>query len=123
MNHVALKGNLTRDPEVRIVEANNKKTSVVNFTLAVSRFFRKSDGSRGQETTYVPCEAWDTGAETIGKYCTKGSPLLIEDGSLKTDSWETEDGQKRSRMKVRVAKFDMLYRSSSKDDSEDQQTE
>jgi single-strand DNA-binding protein len=108
MNKVFLKGNLTRDPEVRNIESNGKNTAVVNFTLAVSRYFRKANGDRDQETTFVNCEAWDSGAETIGKYLQKGSPLLVE-GAIKNERWEDkETGQKRSRDKVRVMSFELL---------------
>ena len=69
MNLVVLKGNLARDPNLRTINTSNgKDTSVVNFTIAVSREYTKSDGSKDKITTFVPCEAWDTGAETIADF-------------------------------------------------------
>lgn len=109
MNNVVLKGNLVRDPESREVEVSGRKTKVVNFTVAVSRFFKKANGERDKDTVFIPCEAWDTGAERIAQILKKGDPVLVE-GSLKTESWE-KDGQKHSRMKVRVSTFDKLNRS------------
>ena len=106
MNKVIIMGNLTRDPDVRVIDANGRQTSVVNFTVAVSRHFRKKNGDKDKETTFVACEAWDTAAETIGKYLVKGSPILLE-GAIKNESWE-QDGQKRSRTKIRVTNFEML---------------
>jgi len=106
MNIVVLKGNLTKDPEVKTINANGKTTSVAQFSIAVNRHYKKADGSKEQSVTYVDCEAWDTGAETLGKYAKKGDPLLIN-GALKLDQWET-DGQKRSKLKVRVTNFEML---------------
>jgi single-strand DNA-binding protein len=41
------------------------------------------------------------------EYLSKGSPVLIE-GRLKLDSWETQDGQKRSKLKVVGEKMQML---------------
>lgn len=108
MNRIFLKGNLTRDPEVREVIVGGRPTTVANFTLAVSRFFKRANGERDKETTFVPCEAWDTGAESMSKILHKGDPVLLE-GSLKNDAWE-KDGQKFSRHKVRVSSFDKLYR-------------
>src|SRR4030066_166688 len=101
MNVSLITGNLTRDPEVRTVEANGRSTSVVNFTVATSRFFKRADGNKDKDTTFVPCEAWDTGAETIGKIFQKGDPILIE-GAIKEERWEDNDGNKRSRLKLRV---------------------
>lgn len=116
MNRVFLKGNLARDPEIRVLEMGGKQVTVANFVLAVSRFFRKANGERDKDTVFVACEAWDTGAETIGKYVVKGDPILVE-GSIKTDSWE-KDGQKISRLKVRVNNFDRLFRAPARPESE-----
>lgn len=106
MNIVILKGNLARDPEIKIVNSGGRQSSVVSVTLAVSRHFKKGNGEAAKETTFVNCEAWDTGAETIAKYCSKGTELLIE-GCLKEDKWETPEGEKRSRMKVRINNFEL----------------
>ncbi len=108
-NLVVLQGNLTRDPEVREITANGRPTKVANFTIAVNRHFKRADGTKDKETTYVDCEAWDTGANTLGEYVHKGDPIIIE-GSLKLDSWENKEGEKRSKLKVRVARFNRLYR-------------
>jgi single-strand DNA-binding protein len=110
MNKIILKGNLARDPEIKVLELNGRKVTVANLVIATSRFFKRADGTKDKDTTFIPCEAWDTGAETIGKYVVKGDPLLIE-GSLKVESWE-KDGQKMSRMKVRIGSFERLYKSS-----------
>ena len=116
MNSVILKGNVTRDPEIKVLNINGKSVTVCNFTLAVSRVFKKANGDKEQDTTFVSCECWDTGAETLGKYVAKGDPILI-DGSLKTESWEDKDGKKISRLKVRVNNFDFLYRAPNKDNA------
>jgi len=107
MNIVVLKGNLTRDPEIKVVNTGNgKQSSVVSLTIAVNRFFTKANGEKAKESTFIPCEAWDTGAETIAKYCSKGDELLIE-GCIKEDRWETPEGEKRSRLKIRINNFEL----------------
>jgi len=106
MNNVILKGNLARDPEIKVVNTNGKQSSVVSIVLAVSRYFKRANGEKSTETTFVNCEAWDTGAETIAKYCSKGSELLIE-GCLKEDRWETKEGEKRSKLKIRINNFEL----------------
>ena len=108
MNHVVLKGNLTRDPEIKVLDMNGRRVTVANFTIAVSRHFKKANGERDKDTTFIRCEAWDSGAETIGKYCAKGEPILVE-GSLKVENWE-KDGVKQSTTRVRVSNFELLYR-------------
>lgn len=108
MNITILKGNLARDPELRVVNTNGKQTSVVNFTVATSREYTKSNGEKDKITSFISCEAWDTGAEVIGQSFKKGDLVLIE-GSLRNDSWE-KDGVKHSSLKVRVNNFSKITR-------------
>ena len=109
MNKVFLKGNLTRDPEVREVTIGGRTTTVASFGVATTGFRKDADGGSERTSEFHACEAWDKNAELIGKLCTKGDPILIE-GSLKTDTWETEDGTKRSKTKIKVFTFDKLAR-------------
>jgi single-strand DNA-binding protein len=117
MNIVHLSGALTRDPEVREINSGDRTTKVVNFTVASSRRFKKKDGTTDEETTFINCEAWDSGAETISKWFNKGDSIIIH-GSLKNETWEDKDGNKRYRDKVRVANFEFPPRGRKKDDEE-----
>jgi single-strand DNA-binding protein len=103
MNMVALRGNLARDPELRKVGTGDKATSVVNFTVATSREFTRADGTKDKITSFIPCEAWDSGAENISQTFKKGDLVFVE-GSIRNDSWE-KDGVKHSTLKIRVNNF------------------
>ena len=121
MNITILKGNLARDPEIRTVGSGDKQTSVVNFTVAVSREYTKANGVKDKITSFINCEAWDSGAEVIGSSFKKGDLVMVE-GSLRNDSWE-KDGVKHSTLKVRVnnfSKITKLSRASSKDQSNEE---
>lgn len=106
MNIVLLKGNLARDPELRVVGSGDKQTSVVNFTVATSREYTKNNGEKDKITSFINCEAWDSGADVIGESFKKGDLVLIE-GSLRNDSWE-KDGVKHNTLKVRVNNFSKI---------------
>ena len=108
MNIVLLRGNLTRDPELRTVPTGDKQTSVVSFTVAVSKDFTRANGTKDKIVSYIQCEAWDSGAEVIGSSFNKGDLVMIE-GSLRNDSWE-KDGVKHSTLKVRVNNFSKITR-------------
>ena len=108
MNIVMLRGNLARDPELRSVNIGDKQTSVVNFTVATSREFTKANGSQDKITSFIQCEAWDSGAEAIASSLKKGDLVMIE-GSLRNDSWE-KDGVKHSTLKVRVNNFGQVVK-------------
>ena len=113
MNIVHISGALTKTPELKKIANGDKTTTVVNFVIASSRRFRKKDGNSDEETTFVNCEAWDSGAETIAKWFDKGDNIIIH-GSLKNERWEDKERNKRSREKVRVSNFEFPPRANSK---------
>lgn len=108
MNITLLRGNLARDPELRVVNTGGKQTSVVNFTVAVSREYTKASGDKDKITSFINCEAWDTGADMIAESFKKGDLVMVE-GSLRNDTWE-KDGVKHSSLKVRVNNFSKITR-------------
>jgi single-strand DNA-binding protein len=103
-NRVILVGNLTRDPELRYLASG---TAVIDIGLAVNDRRKNSNGEWVDETTFVDVTLWGRTAEVCSEYLTKGSPLLVE-GRLKLDTWETQDGQKRSKLKVIGERMQML---------------
>jgi single-strand DNA-binding protein len=103
-NKVILVGNLTRDPELR---STPNGTSICRFSLAVSRQFRNADGSTRDEVLFVEVDSFGKQAETIGRHMAKGRPLLVE-GRLRLDQWESQNGEKRSRIMVVMESFQFL---------------
>lgn len=95
-NKVLLLGNLTRDPELRYTPNGQ---AVAGFTVAVNRRYKGPTGETVEKTDFIPVEVWRKQAESCKQYLTKGSPVYVE-GRLQSDSWEAEDGSKRSKMKV-----------------------
>lgn len=105
-NRVVLMGNLTRDPELRYIPSG---TAVAEIGLAVNDRRKNANGEWVDETTFVDVTLWGRTAEIASEYLTKGSPILIE-GRLKLDSWEGQDGQKRSKLRVVGERMQMLGR-------------
>jgi single-strand DNA-binding protein len=95
LNKVILMGNLTRDPELRYTPSG---TPVANFGLAVSRRYTQGE-ERKEEVCFIDIVAFGRQAEVVGEYLSKGRPVLIE-GRLQWRSWESPDGQKRSKHEV-----------------------
>ncbi len=101
-NKVILLGNLTRDPEFRSL---SNGSVVAHFTLAINRTFTSKDGEKRDETTFVDIDAFGKQADTINKYCKKGSGLLVE-GRLRLDKWEDKNtGSPRSKLSVALESF------------------
>jgi len=103
-NRVYLMGNLTRDPQLSYTP---NQTAVVDFGIATNRRWTGQDGSQREETCFVDCRMFGKRAEVINKYCKKGNPLFIE-GRLTFDSWEAQDGSKRSKLRVTVENFEFM---------------
>lgn len=88
INNVSLTGRITKDLEKH---QTNKGTSVVNFTLAVDRRFKNSNGDR--EADFIGIQAWGMTADLLCKYCGRGSLIGIE-GRIQTRNYENNQGQR-----------------------------
>jgi single-strand DNA-binding protein len=104
LNKVLLIGNLTRDPDVRMM-TNGRP--VCNFGVALNRSYKDAEGNRKDETTFVDVESFGPRAEAIGRFFTKGRAIFIE-GRLKLDQWESKEGEKRSALRVVLDSFEFV---------------
>ena len=106
MNECHFIGRLAADPVLTEHERHGTcSTSLCNFTLAVDRQYKKSDGSPAEKTYFLDFEVWHTAAETIAKLCKKGELLLIDRASACSHPVILEDGTKVNRTVFRVDKF------------------
>ena len=103
-NKVILMGNLTRDPELRYIPSG---APVCNFDLAVNRSYTTQAGERRDEVCYITIVVWGKQAESCGEYLGKGRTVLVE-GHLQQRSWETPEGQKRSKHEVVAERVQFL---------------
>lgn len=103
-NKVILLGRLTRDPQLTYTPTH---TAIVEFGLATNRQWKGQDGSQHEETCFVDCQMFGKRAEVINKYVHKGDQLFVE-GRLKFDSWQAQDGSKRSKLRVSVENFEFV---------------
>jgi len=94
VNKIFLIGRLTRDPELRYVTSGQP---VANFTLAVDRPFKNSQGKR--DTDFVDIVAWRKSAELATQHLSKGRLVAVE-GRLQIRSYETQDGSRRKVAEV-----------------------
>jgi len=89
-------GNLTRDPELRYTPSG---TPVADLGMAVNREWTDREGEKRSETCFVDVVAWQKQAEFCDHYLTKGSLVFVE-GRLQLDTWETPQGERRSKHRV-----------------------
>jgi single-strand DNA-binding protein len=105
VNYVELIGWLGNDPEQRYTPSG---MSVAEFSVATKRpSSRSEDGTWAYETDWLDVVVWDQLAESATANLRKGSRVRVI-GSLRTDTWEDRDGNKRKRVYVRADDFLML---------------
>lgn len=102
MNKVYLIGNLTRDVELAQTPSG---VEVARFSIAVSRQYQDSNGER--QTDFFNCVAWRGLAETIAKYCKKGSKVAVC-GSIQLRNYEDNQGIKRQAVDIIVQDCEFL---------------
>ena len=105
-NQVTLSGNLTDDPELRFTPNG---VAVANFRLAVDQRVWDSDGWKDGEASYFRVNVWRDQAEHISRSLHKGARCVVV-GRLKSRSWETPEGQRRSAVEVDAEEVGMSMR-------------
>jgi single-strand DNA-binding protein len=95
-NQVMLVGNLTDDPELRFTPNG---AAVANFRLAVTPRVREGDSWKDGETSFFRVNVWRQQAENVAETLQKGARCIVV-GRLRTRSWETPEGEKRSVTEV-----------------------
>ena len=100
MNSIILKGRLTRDIDLKYTQTNN--TALASGSIAVDRRFAQE----GQTNVdFFNIKAFGKQAEVISKYFKKGSEILIQ-GHIQNNSWEGQDGTKKTSTDVIIDNFD-----------------
>src|SRR5688572_17053883 len=93
-------GNLTSDPELRFTPSGS---AVANFTIASTprTFDRQSNEWKDGETLFLRASVWREAAENVAESLTKGMRVIVS-GRLKSRSYETKEGEKRTVIELEV---------------------
>lgn len=93
-------GNLTNDPELRFTPSGS---AVANFTVASTprTFDRASSEWKDGETLFLRASVWREAAENVAESLTKGMRVIVS-GRLKSRSYETKEGEKRTVIELEV---------------------
>jgi len=93
-------GNLTGDPELRFTPSG---AAVANFTVASTprQFDRQSNEWKDGETLFMRCSVWRDAAENVAESLQRGTRVIVS-GRLKSRSYDTKEGEKRTVMEMEV---------------------
>ncbi|MHA7305614.1 single-stranded DNA-binding protein [Arthrobacter sp. TMN-49] len=93
-------GNLTGDPELRFTPSGS---AVANFTIASTprTLDRQSNEWKDGETLFLRASIWREAAENVAESLTKGTRVIVS-GRLKSRTYDTKEGEKRTVMELEV---------------------
>lgn len=100
INTIIFAGNLVKDPELKYIPSGS---AVCEFTIANNHTYTTANNEKKEEVSFVTVIVWGKIAENCAKYLTKGSGAIVE-GRLKQQTWTTDSGDKRSRIKIIASK-------------------
>lgn len=97
---ITLIGNLTADPELRFTPSG---AAVANFTVASTprSFDRQAGEWKDGDPMFLNCHVWREAAENVAESLTKGMRVVVQ-GRLKSRSYETREGERRTVFEVDV---------------------
>ncbi len=97
---ITIVGNLTGDPELRFTPSG---AAVANFTVASTprTFDRQSNEWKDGETLFMRCSIWREAAENVAESLQRGTRVVVT-GRLKSRSYETKEGEKRTVVEMDV---------------------
>lgn len=98
LNRVCMSGRLTADP---VMSYTASQTAVCKFNLASNDKYTKQDGTVVDRTCFIGCVCWGKRGEALNKYFKKGAGIVLE-GRLDFQTWQAQDGTKRSRIEINV---------------------
>lgn len=97
---ITLVGNLTADPELRFTPSG---APVANFTVASTpRTFDRTSGEwKDGDAMFINCSVWRQAAENVAESLQKGMRVIVQ-GRLKSRSYETREGERRTVFEIEV---------------------
>ena len=98
-NSVTVIGNLTQDPELRFTPSG---VAMARINVAVNRRWRnRTTNEWEEEASFFNGTCWQELAENVSESLQKGSRVIIN-GRLQQRSWETQEGERRSVVEIRI---------------------
>jgi single-strand DNA-binding protein len=95
-NTVTVIGNVTRDPELRYL---NSGTALASFGVAWNNRYKDRNGEQVEDTSFFDVTCWRDLADNVAESISKGDRVIIY-GKLEQRSWETQEGEKRSKVEI-----------------------
>ncbi|QAZ68404.1 single-stranded DNA-binding protein [Solidesulfovibrio carbinolicus] len=99
INKVILVGRLGQDPKLNYLPSGQP---VAEFSVATDESYKDREGNKVEKTEWHRVKVFGRSAEFCNNYLAKGRLVYIE-GSIRTRSWDDQQGQKRYMTEVVVS--------------------
>ena len=105
MAHVHMLGNVGGDPVVKTTRGGK---AVCELRVAVNHSLKRGD-TWDEEADWHTVVLWERLAEVAMRFIQKGSQILVV-GTLRVQTWQDNQGQKRSKSVVQAEELYLLSR-------------
>lgn len=112
INEVSLTGNLGADPKVIY---NDSGLAIASMNLAVTEKWESKTGEAKERTDWIPLVCFGKVATSAESLLSKGKRIEVT-GKLSTTTWTDKDGNKKSKMQVKVLEFEIKNQQPRQDD-------
>lgn len=103
LNRVTVIGRLVRDVESKVVG----DTALAKCRIAISNDWKdKRSGEWQEDTTFIDVDVWGISGDHLASNAHQGDAILV-DGELREDKWETDTGDKRSKIKIKAHRAEL----------------
>ena len=103
-NTVTLVGFVGNNPEVRTAQSG---AAITSLSLATTRSFKDSEGSRQTETEWHRITCFNGVGKCVAEHVTKGAMVMVT-GRIHYSRWTDSDGQTRYGCEIIAEQFDFL---------------
>lgn len=103
INSVILEGNLVKAAELSFWSDG---TPYCKFTIANNEYYKEKDGNYTGIPSYIDCLVKGNFARVMSEHLHKGRRIIVS-GRLKQQTWQSEDGQKHSKIVIKVAEISL----------------
>lgn len=104
VNRIQITGTVTMDPKVYVMERQSKPLKIANFPIV----FDWWHGKKLEKPWYFNCVAFAYTADSVEKFIRKGSHIMITDGYIQPNKYQSKDGSWKETIKIMVEDFIMV---------------
>jgi single-strand DNA-binding protein len=119
INKVFIMARTTREPTIRYTQNG---MAIADLSVAHNRSFKDKDGNWQEEASFFEVNCFGELAERVGSKINKGDLILIE-GRLQQESWETKENEKRYKVKIIAEKIKLIAKPKQAQDEQPKENE